>query len=187
MKSLKLLITACVVACLGASAAWSANPIATASDDAAVTVKVKTALVENPSTKARQIDVQTQGGVVQLNGFVDSAAAKAAAETTARNVAGVSKVDNNLEVRGAQRSVGGVIDDATITTRIKAAMVVDNRTKAYEVDVKTNQGTVLLGGFVATAAEKSAAQQLANSVEGVTKVENNIVVDSSKAKPAKSK
>lgn len=179
MKTYAKLLPAMLALTVGA--AWGAQTtVGAVIDDAALTAKVKTALIENPATKARQIDVDTKGGVVQLNGFVDSAAAKSAAETAALGVAGVRKVNNNLDVRAAERSVGGAIDDTAITTKVKASLLVDGRTKGYQIDVKTNHGTVMLGGFVATAAEKSAAQDLAGSIEGVAKVENNIVVDNNK-------
>jgi len=184
MKITAKLLPALVLA-LGATAWGAESTVGAVVDDAALTAKVKTALVQNPSTKAHQIDVDTQNGVVQLNGFVESADARVAAESTARTIDGVRSVDNNLEVRPGDRSVGGTIDDAAISAKVKAAMLVDSRTKAYQVDVKTSQGTVVLGGFVATPAEKSAAQELAGSVEGVTQVQNNIVVDRSKSPAAK--
>ncbi len=180
MKTTAKLLPAALAVALGATAWGAETTISAVVDDAALTARVKTALVDNPDTKARQIDVDTQNGVVQLNGFVDSAASRSAAEAAALGVAGVKSVDNNLEVRAGDRSVGGTIDDAAITTKVKAAMLVDSRTKAYRVDVQTNRGIVALGGFVATPAEKSAAQELAGSVEGVARVENNIVVDKSK-------
>src|SRR5262245_13730565 len=68
-------------------------------DDVAVTAKVKTALIEAPETKARDIEVETYNGVVQLSGFVDSTAEKAAAERVARDVAGVQRVENKLSIK----------------------------------------------------------------------------------------
>ena len=58
-------------------------------DDSTLTAKVKTALIEDPVTKARQIDVETYRGVVQLAGFVDSPEAKARASELAQGVTGV--------------------------------------------------------------------------------------------------
>ena len=50
-------------------------------DDAVISMRVKAALIANDATKASQINVETQGGVVQLSGFVDSEAMRAAATT----------------------------------------------------------------------------------------------------------
>jgi len=68
-------------------------------DDSILTAKVKTALITSPDTKAHQINVETKAGVVQMSGFVDTAAAKAAATTVARSVTGVKDVKNELSVK----------------------------------------------------------------------------------------
>ncbi len=68
-------------------------------DDSVLTAKVKTALITSPETKAHQINVETKQGVVQMSGFVDSAAAKAAATTVAKSVTGVKDVKNELSVK----------------------------------------------------------------------------------------
>jgi len=68
-------------------------------DDSVLTAKVKTALIESPETKAHQINVETDHGVVQLSGFVDNAAAKSAATNVAKSVSGVKDVKNELSVK----------------------------------------------------------------------------------------
>lgn len=68
-------------------------------DDSVLTAKVKTALIESPETKAHQINVETDHGVVQLSGFVDNAAAKTAATSVAKSVTGVKSVKNELSVK----------------------------------------------------------------------------------------
>lgn len=161
---------------LGLVTCATASTPGEAMDDSLTTAKVKTALVDNPDTKARQIDVETRNGVVQLNGFVDSASEKMSAESTASSIAGVKSVSNNLQIREAERTAGNVIDDSTITAKVKTALTADERTKAHQVEVKTYKGVVSLGGFVATPEEKQAAESLAEGVEGVAKVENGIML-----------
>jgi len=68
-------------------------------DDSVLTTKVKAALVDDPVTKAYQINVETYRGVVQLSGFVDSSTEKSAATTVARSVGGVQEVRNDLELK----------------------------------------------------------------------------------------
>ena len=70
-------------------------------DDSVVTARVKTALVANPVTKARQINVTTADGVVQLSGFVDSPTERSTATEVARAVPGVRLVQNDLETKPA--------------------------------------------------------------------------------------
>ena len=68
-------------------------------DDSVITVKVKTALMTDDQTKANQIAVTTNKGIVQLSGFVDSADEQARAATVARNVEGVQNVVNDTSIK----------------------------------------------------------------------------------------
>jgi len=68
-------------------------------DDSTVTAKVKTALTDSAETKAHDIKVATRGGVVQLSGFVENEAQKAAASKVAQAVEGVKSVNNGISVR----------------------------------------------------------------------------------------
>jgi osmotically-inducible protein OsmY len=67
--------------------------------DAAITGKVKTALIADPDVKALQVDVDTKDGVVMLTGTADSAAHAERAATVARGIDGVKSVDNKLTVK----------------------------------------------------------------------------------------
>ena len=73
--------------------------IAGAVDDASITASVSGGLAKDPELSATRIDVDTRAGVVTLKGPAPNAAAKARAEQIARNVKGVSRVENALEVR----------------------------------------------------------------------------------------
>lgn len=68
-------------------------------DDGIVTAKVKAALISDPATKAHQINVTAERGVVHLGGFVNSAAEKARATEVARSIDGVRTVRNELDVK----------------------------------------------------------------------------------------
>jgi hyperosmotically inducible protein len=71
-------------------------------DDTAITAKVKSAFVSDDSVKALDVQVETFRGVVQLSGFVDSAAQKSRAEQLARNTNGVRDVTNNIQLKSNQ-------------------------------------------------------------------------------------
>ena len=68
-------------------------------DDSWLTTKVKTAILDEPSLKVLQINVETYKGQVQLSGFVDNAASQAKAVEIARKVEGVTSVKNDLRLR----------------------------------------------------------------------------------------
>lgn len=75
-----------------------------------------------------------------------------------------------------KESTGEFVDDATITTKVKAAFVKDEVVKALDVNVETFKGIVQLSGFVDTAEQKYRAAELARRVRGVQDVKNNITV-----------
>ena len=68
-------------------------------DDSTITAKVKSALIEDDSTKGGDIKVETRGGVVQLSGFVSTEAQKSAATKVAQSVEGVKAVKNGLGIK----------------------------------------------------------------------------------------
>ncbi|TYQ18574.1 UNVERIFIED_ORG: BON domain-containing protein [Zoogloea ramigera] len=68
-------------------------------DDTIVTGKVKAAIVNEPTLKATEINVETFKGVVQLSGFVAQPADVAKAGEVARSVKGVSSVKNDIRVK----------------------------------------------------------------------------------------
>lgn len=67
-------------------------------DDAAITASVKAKLVGEKASNLTRIDVDTNEGVVHLNGTVASTEDKIGAEDLARSVKGVKNVVNNLQV-----------------------------------------------------------------------------------------
>ena len=67
-------------------------------DDAGLTASVKSTLVSDKAANLTRIDVDTNNGVVSLNGVVESAQQKARAEELARRVNGVRGVNNNLQI-----------------------------------------------------------------------------------------
>ena len=68
-------------------------------DDAVLTAKVKTAILQDPALKLMQIEVETYKNTVQLSGFVDTPETLVHASEIARQVSGVSAVQNNLMVK----------------------------------------------------------------------------------------
>ena len=75
-----------------------------------------------------------------------------------------------------QQSVGAYIDDAGITTAVKAKFAENKTVDATAISVETLNGTVQLSGFAKNSNEKSTAEALARDVKGVKEVRNSIVV-----------
>jgi osmotically-inducible protein OsmY len=79
-------------------------------------------------------------------------------------------------VAGCGKTVGDTIDDTTITTRVKTAMLNDPAVGGLRIDVDTFKGAVTLSGRVKTQAEKQKAIELARRVSGVTEVKDAMQV-----------
>lgn len=77
-----------------------------------------------------------------------------------------------------QSTVGEFIDDATVTTQIKARMVESKEVNAGAISVETLNGEVTLSGFAKSSQERDAAARIARGVKGAKKVNNAIVVRS---------
>ncbi|MFW2354389.1 BON domain-containing protein [Hydrogenophaga sp.] len=75
-----------------------------------------------------------------------------------------------------QQTVGSYIDDATITTRVKARMAEDKSVSATSISVETLKGTVQLSGFAKSTDERATAERIARSTPGVQAVRNDILV-----------
>jgi osmotically-inducible protein OsmY len=74
-------------------------------------------------------------------------------------------------------SMGQNIDDATITTEVKAKLTGERASNLTRVSVATANGNVTLTGIVPTVTDKARAEELARSVKGVQRVTNTLQVE----------
>src|SRR5687768_5164289 len=75
------------------------------------------------------------------------------------------------------KTVGQAIDDTTITTRVKTAMLNDPAVGGLRIDVDTYKGVVTLSGRVKSQAEKNTAVSLARRTPGVTEVKDALQIN----------
>jgi len=92
-------IVALMLSALGCASTSKQSSTGEYFDDTLITTKVKTAILNEPSLKVTQINVETYKNVVQLSGFVDSSASMDKAVAVARSVQGVSSVKNDMRLR----------------------------------------------------------------------------------------
>lgn len=81
------------------------------------------------------------------------------------------------------RTVRERVDDAAITTAVKAKLVADRAKNLVAINVDTQQGVVHLQGTVPTEQDKMEAERLARSTKGVMEVRNDLKVGSPAASP----
>jgi osmotically-inducible protein OsmY len=84
----------------------------------------------------------------------------------------------------AQQARSDTMPDAWITTKVKLALITTEGVSANDVNVDTVDGRVTLHGTVATAAEKSAAEDAARTIKGTRDVRNLLQVVKASAHPA---
>ena len=79
-------------------------------------------------------------------------------------------------VTRGQETVGAYVDDAAITTAVKARFIDNPDVDAASIRVETLNGTVMLSGFAKSTTERSSAENIARGVKGVKAVKNEIAV-----------
>ena len=140
--------------------------------DSWLTSKTKIALFSDDRVKGSQVKVETKDGVVYLRGKVDSAEAKAAAESVAKGIDGVKSVKNDLQVvpPGARKAVDAKDGDIAkaVETRVK------RESDLKKVDVRADSGVVTLTGEVPTITSSAKASEMARGVNGVRSVKNEL-------------
>lgn len=74
-----------------------------------------------------------------------------------------------------RESTGQYVDDSTITTKVKAAILDEATLKSLQINVKTFKGVVQLSGFVDSEQSIAMAAEVARRVGGVKEVMNDLV------------
>jgi hyperosmotically inducible protein len=178
--------------------------------DSWLTAKVQAKFFADDDVKARYIDVTSRDGRVTLQGFVESDALRQQALQIARGTDGVKQVEDRLLIGQAPSTAsnvanpsavpsssavgtGGAIapdavatvpDDSMVTSLVQARYFVDPGIKARSIEVSTNNGIVTLRGHVASDNERAQALLLAQTTQGVQRVEDGLTIDASLGQPA---
>lgn len=75
-----------------------------------------------------------------------------------------------------QQTTGSYVDDAVLTSRVKAKFAEDKTVSAMSISVETLKGVVQLSGFAKNGEERAMAEKLARHTTGVVDVRNDIIV-----------
>jgi osmotically-inducible protein OsmY len=150
--------------------------------DAWIALKVRSELLIKANVSATATKVDVKDGVVTLSGTASSAAQKDLTAAYAKDVDNVKAVENNIEVvapaAGSSSTVGEVIDDASITSEVKYALLSHGSTSALATKVTTVDSVVSITGVAGSDAERDLVTKLAQDSRGVKSVINNMTVKS---------
>ena len=106
MKQLKYIFTIILAVMLATTLGCASTPKQEGTgeyiDESIITTKIKAAVLNEPSLKSAEINVETFKGTVQLSGFVSTEADIQKAVEVARSVKGVASVKNDMRVKGRQ-------------------------------------------------------------------------------------
>ena len=171
-----------------------------ATDRAAVTAGAAAQRTENAAERAGErtermaenAAVKTERAAERVGDKTERMAETAAAKTERMAETAAAKTERMAETAAAKTERAGEtiveksknvaaatkenVNDAVITTKIKADLFAEPELKALAIDVDTENGVVNLSGFVSSKAEADRAVRLAKEVKGVTKVQNSLKV-----------
>lgn len=155
--------------------------LATANADAWIVRKVKLTLMFHRNVNAGATAVESADGIVTLRGDVASQAQKDLTAEYAADVEGVTRVVNELALAETPettgQTLGGIIDDASITAQVRMALLTHRSTSVLSTRVSTSEGVVTVGGIAQSGAEKDLVSRLVNDIYGVERVVNHMTVE----------
>jgi len=160
----------------------------TKTSDEALKDRIERRLQTDFTVRKYDLRVKVDDGDVKLEGTVATNDQKSEAARIAR-LAGVDDVDNDISVdrdadqvlanrasRGLRRS-GEAINDAWITNKVLWFFVGETALDGSKIEVETKNRVVTLDGEVRSAEGRARANELANYVDGVTKVVDKLKID----------
>ena len=141
-------------------------------------VKIRTRLLVKAHVSATSTKVTVNDGNVVLSGTANNLAQKELTEAYAKDIDGVKSVKNDIVVKADApgETMGEKVDDASITTQVKFALLHHKSTSALKTKVTTIDGVVRVTGDASTAAEKALVTKLAEDVRGTKSVTNDMTV-----------
>lgn len=152
-----------------------------AGSDLAIESRLITAYSLNEHLNPFDIQVDSESGIVTIDGAVPSEVQHDLALQIARDLGAVSEVKDQLKVDPSQSTtlendLFRTVEDANITTRVQLQLLWNSQTGGLDIDVDTNDGVVALKGTAGSAAERRTAERIALNTQGVREVENNIEI-----------
>jgi hyperosmotically inducible protein len=144
-----------------------------------IAVKIRSELLVKANVSATSTKVDVKNGIVTLTGTAQSLAQKDLTEAYAKDIDNVKTVRNEIVVESPATSdstVGEAVDDASITSQVKYALLSHRSTSAMATKVTTVNGVVAVTGVAGSDAEKDLVTKLVQDTRGVKSVVNDMTV-----------
>ena len=140
--------------------------------DLEIKADIDDALSKSPELKDKHIDVQVKNRIVTLGGAMETAALKYAPEQISWQTNGVKGVMNNIMVTNT--AAAPETADEKLARRVEFELYSTKAIPLKKMQIHVNNGTATLTGDVSSRAERLLAEKIAQSVEGIRKVVNNL-------------
>ncbi len=165
------------------------NSVSESTQDAATTSRVRTALLLSKHVSPYEINVETNGAKVTLNGQVPTEQIKVVAGAIALDTSGVKEVQNNLGINPSTarnpetQGLGERVADLEIKTLVNEDLSQNTELSDKHIATEVKNRTVTLSGTVDTAAQKNQAEHIAWQVTGVQGVTDNLSASNAQTNP----
>jgi hyperosmotically inducible periplasmic protein len=149
--------------------------------DVWIQAKIKTMLMLHRNLDAANTEIEVKDGRVVLRGEVGTQAEKQLTTEYVKDVEGVNGVDNMMTVAKAPgkklRTVGEFIDDSSIYSQVKLALLFHRGTNAFETKISVKNGVVTVTGKAKNAAEIELVTKRIDDIHGVKSVHNRMTIE----------
>ena len=108
----------------------------------------------------------------------DQRGSDTAARRSDKSVAGAPASDASQKMAATTDKVVAAVDDGTLTTKVKAALLAEPGLRSLQIAVETKNGAVTLSGTVDNATSRERAKDIASSVTGVATVVDQLTIKS---------
>lgn len=113
----------------------------------------------------------TPSGTTTPPTVTDNTASNTTSPSTGSDTSGAGTTGSSATSKAAT-----TIDDTAITAKVKMALLADSDIKGLDVSVETNNGNVMLSGFVNNQVQIERSVKIASAVEGVKDVSNKLEI-----------
>ena len=142
-------------------------------NDQSVEFEVNEEINADPRVQLKEVEVQSDSGVVHLRGEVRTLAEAKAAEVAASRSRGVKEVVSELRVVSD-------VDDASLTNRVEMALGESGKVNPYLINSASRRGVVTLHGTVTDGFMRELAEEITAGVPGVRRIENHLRLEPEK-------
>lgn len=151
-----------------ASAAHDRRTLGSQIDDKTATARLSTAFSKNKALDAANIDITVFNGIVLLAGQAPSEELRNEISRTAQGVKNLRKIHNQVRI-GQPIPASVSANDVWIASKVKSALLTDERIDGLHIEVEVEDSEVFLLGLV-KATEANIAVDVARNIDGVARV-----------------